>query len=100
MTVAVGTTVLTIASSLTMPETAAIVFYLALSLTTIGGFLEGERWTLVLELARIISLAAAGLTLLLTNGISRVPVILALVWLLASALWLRSVAGRTALRTS
>lgn len=96
VTVVVGTKVLMIASSLTMPETAAIVFYLALSLTTIGGLLEGERWTLLLEFARILSLAAAGITVLVTTGVSRVPVILALAWLLISALWLRNVAGRRA----
>ena len=49
MTVAVGTKVLMLASSLTVPETAAIVFYLALSLTNISGLLEGERWSLLLE---------------------------------------------------
>ena len=94
VTVAVGTKVLMIVSSLTVPETAAIVFYLALSLTNIGGLLEGERWSLLLELARILSLSAAGITLLLTTGVSRAPVILALAWLVVSALWLRYVAAQ------
>jgi hypothetical protein len=94
VTVAAGTKVLMIASSLNMTETAAIVFYLALSLTNIGGLLEGERWSLLLEFARILSLAAAGITLLLTTGVSRLPVVMALAWLAVSALWLRTLAGR------
>ena len=94
VTVAVGTKVLMMASSLSIPETAAIVFYLALSLTNIGGLLEGERWSLLLEFARLLSLAAAGITLLLTTGVSRLPVIMALAWLAVSALWLRNLAGR------
>jgi alkylglycerol monooxygenase len=91
VTLAAGVKVLTIASTLTMPETAAFVFYLALSLTNVGGLLEGEPWSLVLELARILSLATACITLLLTSGVPRLPVAAALAWLAVSAVWLRAV---------
>jgi sterol desaturase/sphingolipid hydroxylase (fatty acid hydroxylase superfamily) len=94
-TVAAGIGVLVIASALTVPQAAALVFYLALSLTNVGGLLEGERWSILLELARLLSLSAAGATLLLTSNVSRVPIVLALMWFLISALWLRRVAAQT-----
>ena len=66
------------------------MFYIALSLTIVGGLLEGESWSPVLEFGRIFSLATAGVTLLLTGDAPRPAVVLALVWLAVSALWLRS----------
>ena len=91
LTVVAGTRVLTIAPSLTMPETGALVFYLALSLTNVGGLLEGESWSIPLEAARVLSLSVASLTLLLTSDVPRLPVVLALSWFVLSALWLRAV---------
>jgi alkylglycerol monooxygenase len=91
VTVAAGVGVLSIATRLTMTETAACVFYLALSLTNVGGLLEGEPWSLVLEFTRILSLSTACATLLLASGVDRLPVVAALGWFLISALWLRSV---------
>jgi hypothetical protein len=79
---------LALASSLPMAQTGALVFYLALALTNIGGLLEGERWGVVLEYARLLSLAAAAGTLLVVGTMPRLWVGAGLIWFVGSAGWL------------
>ena len=86
--------VLALASALPLAQTFALAFYLTLGLTTIGGLLEGERWGYVLEQARLISLAAAAGTLLVTGRVPAGWAGSALVLFVLSAIWLRAVAGR------
>ena len=84
---------LTLAAGLPLSQTGALVFYLALALTNIGGLLEGERWGVVLEQARLLSLAAASATLLVLGSLPRLWVGWALLYFVGSALWLWSIAG-------
>jgi len=63
------------------------VFYLALSLTNIGALLEGESWGFVLEMARLVSLSAACVTLIAT-GLTSWSIWVALGWFALSASWL------------
>jgi sterol desaturase/sphingolipid hydroxylase (fatty acid hydroxylase superfamily) len=83
---------LALAGSLPLTQTGALVFYLALALTNIGGLLEGERWGFVLEQARLLSLVAATGTLLVVGSMPRVWVAIALVWFAGSAVWLWAIA--------
>jgi hypothetical protein len=84
---------LALAGSLPLAQTGALVFYLALALTNIGGLLEGERWGFVLEQARLLSLVAATGTLLVVGSMPRLWVAMALVWFAGSAVWLWAIAG-------
>ena len=84
---------LALAGALPLTQMGALVFYLALALTCIGGLLEGERWAFVLEQARLLSLAAAAGTLFITGPLPRVWVGLAMVWFVGSAGWLWAIAG-------
>jgi alkylglycerol monooxygenase len=81
---------LSLASTLPLSQVAALTFYLALSLTNIGGLLEGEGWAYVLELARLLSLSAAAATMLAQGSLGWVAGTLVLGWFALSALWLRS----------
>jgi alkylglycerol monooxygenase len=81
---------LTLSATLPIGQTGALAFYIVLSLTNFGGLLEGEGWGYVLELARLLSLAAACLTLLVQGALPPIPVALVLGWFLVSAVWLRS----------
>lgn len=85
--------VLALANDLPMGQLAALVFYLALALTNIGGLLEGENWAPVLEQARLLSLAVASATLLISGAIPRGYSAAALGWFLLSAVWLWTVSN-------
>jgi sterol desaturase/sphingolipid hydroxylase (fatty acid hydroxylase superfamily) len=84
---------LTLAATLPMAQTGALAFYIVLSLTNLGGLLEGEGWGYVLEQARLLSLSAACVTLLARGTLPALPVALLVGWFLFSALWLRSLLG-------
>ncbi|MEI6813956.1 MAG: sterol desaturase family protein [bacterium] len=71
-------------------QTAAAAFYVVLTVTNIGGLLEGEAWARVLEQIRLFSLASACATLLVTGALPRGPVALAFGGLLLCSLWLRA----------
>lgn len=71
-------------------DLATLTFYVALSLTTIGGILELRRWAFAAEQARLGALGVAGVVLFVRGdalvsvaaalvGIS-VPSLVALVW--------------------
>ena len=70
-------------------QTAAAAFYVVLTVTNIGGLLEGEEWARVMEQVRLFSLASACATLLVSGALPRGAVALVLVGLLLCALWLR-----------
>ncbi len=93
---AVSVRLLAIAESLPTAEAVGLTFYVVLALTNIGGLLEGERWGYLLELARLISLAAAATTVLVTGRVPAPWSGAALVLFVVSALWLRVVAGNEA----
>lgn len=81
---------LTLAATLPITQTGALAFYIVLSLTNLGGLLEGEGWGYVLEQVRLLSLSAACVTLLVQGTLPPIPVALVLGWFLVSAVWLRS----------
>jgi alkylglycerol monooxygenase len=83
----VSVRLLALADALPMAQTAALVFYIALSLTNIGGLLEGERWAFLLEQARLGSLIVACGTLLVRGTLPRAGVVAALAWFVISAAW-------------
>jgi len=82
---------LTMVSSLSLASLAAGCFYIALTLTNVGGVLEGRRWAFVTEQARVVALGIAGLVLVASSsseGISLTRVLMALTVMLAiGSLW-------------
>jgi sterol desaturase/sphingolipid hydroxylase (fatty acid hydroxylase superfamily) len=78
---------LSVAGRIPVTQTLAGVFYLVLSLSNIGGLLEGQGWASVSELARLFALAAIAATLL-ASGRGE-PVMLAglVAFALASTAW-------------
>ncbi len=89
--------VLTLSASLPLQQTGALVFYLALALTNIGGLIEGERWGYVLEQARLLSLAVACVTLLIVGGLPTFWVGAALAWFVYSTVWLWTITDNDSL---
>ena len=78
---------LAMAGSLSRLENAALVFHLALGLTTIGGLMEGERWGALVEYARLASLLVAGVLLLGFTAAPWLPVAAACGWIVLSMGW-------------
>jgi sterol desaturase/sphingolipid hydroxylase (fatty acid hydroxylase superfamily) len=95
ITLVAAVEVLAIANAIPLPEAFALAFYVALALTNIGGLLEGERWAYVLEMARLVSLASASATLVVTRTVPLAWSVAALVLFVGSAVWLRAVGGNT-----
>jgi sterol desaturase/sphingolipid hydroxylase (fatty acid hydroxylase superfamily) len=80
--------VLELAAILPMHQTAALAFYVILSITNIGGLLEDRAWAYPMELARQTTLAVAAASL---GAIQLVPVTAAVaggVFCLVSAVWI------------
>lgn len=90
--------VLAVASTLPISQTAALAFYLTLSLTNLGGLIEGEEWAYFLEQARLLSLAATCGTLLVMDTLPALPVALLLGWFALSSGWLYLLLVRPARR--
>jgi alkylglycerol monooxygenase len=88
--------VLAMAGSLSWLENAALVFHLALGLTTIGGLLEGERWGALVEQARLASLLVAGVLLLGYTTAPWLPVAAACGWIVVSMGWVHAATRRPA----
>ncbi|HZO18249.1 MAG TPA: sterol desaturase family protein [Gemmatimonadaceae bacterium] len=79
--------VLELAAVLPTHQTAALAFYVVLSITNIGGLLEGRGWAFSMELARQLTLAATAAAL---GALGMVPVFGALAaagFCGGSALW-------------
>jgi hypothetical protein len=55
--------VLELAAVLPAHQTATLAFYVILSITNIGGLLEGRAWAFTMELARQVTLAISAVTL-------------------------------------
>lgn len=85
---------LSMAGSLSWLENAALVFHLALGLTTIGGLLEGERWGALVEQARLASLLVAGVLLLGFTAAPWLPVTAACAWIVVSMGWVYAATRR------
>ncbi len=86
--------VLAIANTIPMPEAFGLAFYIALTLTNIGGLLEGEEWGALLELGRLVSLGAASATLAVTGGVPRGWAVAGLGYCVLSGIWLKAVGDR------
>ena len=77
------------AATLPMHQTAAAAFYIAISLTNIGGMFERSRWAYVLELARLTTLLAIAGALAYFTTTSSILLAVIAVFAIASLLWLR-----------
>jgi len=80
--------ILELSRSLALHENIALVFYVALALTNIGGLFEVESWALTLEAARLATLVAAAAGLALTLLAPLAPALAAAAFALGSLLWL------------
>jgi sterol desaturase/sphingolipid hydroxylase (fatty acid hydroxylase superfamily) len=79
------------ANTLPPVQLGAGIFYLALTLTNVGGVLEARRWARVSEAARLVALGGAGAALWVTGAGGVGPLLLALS--LGSLALLRGQAG-------
>ena len=85
--------VLELAASLPMHQTAALAFYLVLSITNIGGLLEGRGWAHAMELARQVTLAFTAVALGVLDWVPDGMATVAFVFFCASAVWLVRIRG-------
>lgn len=91
--------VLELAAVLPTHQTAALAFYVVLSITNIGGLLEGRGWAYAMELARQVTLA---MTMVALAGLDLVPALWAAVafgFFGASAGWVMRLRGAGADRS-
>jgi alkylglycerol monooxygenase len=80
--------ILELSRTLALHENIALVFYVALGLTNIGGFFEAQGWVVPLETARLLAMAAAAGGLAATGAAPLVPSIAATGFALGSLVWL------------
>ena len=79
--------VLELAATLPSHQTAALAFYVVLSITNIGGLLEGRGWAHPMELARQVTLAMTAIALAVLEVIPDGMATMAFVFFSASAVW-------------
>lgn len=80
--------VLQFAPDLTWFQTGVLVFYLTVSLSNLGGLLEGRRWVYSVELARLATLVGVSGVLYLLGRFDPLPVAATGLLGLASLAWL------------
>jgi hypothetical protein len=86
LTLPVALWLLTAAEHLAVLPLAAGAFYVVLALTNVGGVLEGRRWALTAEQARLGALGSAAVGLLAYNEAPRVVSVAMLLGCAVSAL--------------
>jgi alkylglycerol monooxygenase len=80
--------ILQISKTLALHENIALVFYVAVALTNIGGLFEVQPWVVALEAARLVTMALAAGLLAASGTAPLVPAIGAAAFAGASLLWL------------
>ncbi len=80
-------------AELPLAHTAALGFYIALTVSNAGAVLERRAWVYPLELSRLVLLAAVGVVLLLSRQAPAVPAALAAAGALLLAAWLVRLRG-------
>jgi alkylglycerol monooxygenase len=83
--------VLRFARELTPVQLGVVAFYVAISLSNLGSLLEGARWTVPMELARLVTLVVTAAVLLSLERFSPAAVWSAGVFGTASLVWLATI---------
>jgi hypothetical protein len=88
--------VLQLAAVLPAHQTAALAFYVVLSITNIGGLLEGRGWAFAMEFARQVTLAVTAVALAGLEMVPLTPAVVAAVFCGSSAIWVVRLRGAEA----
>jgi sterol desaturase/sphingolipid hydroxylase (fatty acid hydroxylase superfamily) len=88
--------VLALAAVLPAHQTGALAFYVVLSITNIGGLLEGRGWAFAMELARQATLAVTAGALVFFEMVPMAAGVTAGVFCAVSALWVVRLRGSAA----
>jgi sterol desaturase/sphingolipid hydroxylase (fatty acid hydroxylase superfamily) len=80
--------ILDLSRSLALHENIALVFYVAVALTNIGGLFEVQPWVVALEAARLLTLAVAATVLAATGVAPMLPSLAVVAFAVGSMGWL------------